>query len=140
MSVLRVRGELPLPVSPERAWEVFSRVEDWPRWDWMGSRDARWLSGEPWTLGAVIRVGHRPFTFDGVITVADPPREVVWEAGGAGIQGHHSWRFVPHGDGCLIQSVETFRGPGARLLRPLVRWYWGRQMRSFRRFVARGSV
>ena len=42
---------------------MWSRVEDWPRWDWMGSADARWLSGEPWTVGARLRVGHRPRTF-----------------------------------------------------------------------------
>src|SRR5262249_62137774 len=43
-------GSLPLALPPERAWERFARVEDWPRWDWMGSADARWLAGDPWTV------------------------------------------------------------------------------------------
>ncbi len=137
MRRLRVIGELPLPCSPERAWEVFARVEDWPAWDWMGSADARWLSGEPWTAGARLRLGHRPFTFDGVLVVADPPREVMWEAPGFGIQGHHAFRFRRRpGGGCVMQSAETFTGPGARALRPLVRWYWRRQMLGFRRHLA----
>lgn len=136
MSVLRVVGELPLPCDPHRAWEVFSRVEDWPSWDWMGSADAAWLEGEAWTVGARLRLGHRPFTFDGVVVVADPPREVVWEAPGLGIQGHHAFRFPPRPGGCAIQSAETFVGPGARVIRPLVRWYWRRHLTSFRRHLA----
>jgi hypothetical protein len=137
MSTLRVVGELPLPVDPAHAWEVFARVEDWPAWDWMGSRDAAWIDGDPWTVGARLRLGHRPFTFVGVVTVADPPRVVVWEAPGLGIQGHHAFRFPARPGGCAIRSEETFTGPGARLLRPLVRWYWRRQMLAFRRHLAR---
>lgn len=136
MSVLRVVGELPLPHPPERAWEVFARVEDWPRWDWLGSRDARWLEGEPWTVGALLRLGHRPVTFDGVLVVCDPPREVVWEAPGLGIQGHHAFRFPARPGGCTIQSAETFEGPGARAIRPLVRWYWRRHLLAFREHLA----
>jgi len=60
------------------------------------------------------RLGHRPFTFDGVVVVADPPYEVVWEAPGFGVQGHHAFRFTPRVGGCVMQSAETFRGPGAR--------------------------
>lgn len=137
MSVLSVVGEIPLPVGAERAWELWSRVEDWPRWDWMGSADARWLAGEPWTVGARILVGHRPRTFDARIVVADPPREVAWEASALGIRGRHAFRFIPRGDDrCVLRVSETFRGRGARALRPLVRWYWGRQLRGFRRHVA----
>ena len=140
MSVLSVVAEMPLPTGAERAWEVWSRVEDWPRWDWMGSADARWLAGEPWTVGARIMVGHRPRTFDAVIVVADPPREVAWEAGALGIRGRHTFRFVPREGGCVLRVSETFTGRGARALRPLVRWYWRRQMRGFRRhLVAAGA-
>jgi len=137
VSVLRVAGELPLPVPPERAWRVWSRVEDWPRWDWMGSADARWLEGEPWTAGARLRVGHRPRTFTCVLAVVQPPGEVTWEAGGLGITGRHTFRFFPSGDGCVMRMEETFTGRGARLMRPLVRWFWRRQMLAFRRHLAK---
>lgn len=136
VSELRVVGELPLPCDVGRAWDVFRRVEEWSHWDWMGSADARWLEGEPWTVGARLRLGHRPFTFDGAVVVADPPHEVVWEAPGFGMAGHHAFRFTPREGGCVMQSAETFRGPGARSIRPLVRWYWRRHMLSFRRHLA----
>ncbi|HMN99662.1 MAG TPA: SRPBCC family protein [Miltoncostaeaceae bacterium] len=135
MAELRVVGELPLSVSAERAWELWSRVEDWPRWDWVGSADARWLQGEPWTEGARLRVGHRPRTFDAVLVVVDPPREVTTQARGLGIGGRHTYRFLSRGNGCVFRMEETFHGRGARLLKPLVRWYWGRQMLAFRRFA-----
>lgn len=136
MSELRVAGELPLPVSSEEAWRAWSRVEDWPRWDWVGSADARWLSGEPWTVGARLRVGHRPRTFDAVLVVVDPPREITWESGGLGIRGRHVHRFLARGDGrSAMRMEEVFTGRGARLMRPLVRWFWRRQMRAFRRYL-----
>jgi hypothetical protein len=72
MSRLEVLGSIPVPAAPEHAWRVWSRVEEWPSWDWLGSADARWLEGEPWTVGARLRVGHRPGRLDCVIVVANP--------------------------------------------------------------------
>ena len=127
---------MPVPVPPERAWELFSRVQDWPEWDWMGSADARWLSGTPWTPGAGLRVGHRPGTFDCIITDARPPCQVVWEGRGLWFHGRHAFCFRPHPGGCLVVTAETFTGAGAPLLRPLIRWFWRRQLRAFRRWAA----
>ena len=134
--MLRLTGELPLPASADRAWRAWSVVEDWPRWDWVGSADARWLSGEPWTVGARLRVGHRPRTFSAVLVVVSPPGEITTEAAGFGIGGRHTYRFLPRGEGCVMRMEETFTGRGARLLRPLVRWFWHRQMLAFRRHLA----
>jgi hypothetical protein len=132
-------GSLPVPVAPEEAWALWSRVEDWPRWDWMGSAHACWLAGEPWTEGARLRVGHRPGTFDCVVVAARPPREVAWEGRGLWFHGHHAFRFLPHPRGALVQTEETFTGMGAPLLRPLIRWFWRRQLRAFARWVERSS-
>lgn len=138
MSRLSVAGSLPLPVPPEHAWQEWSRVDDWPRWDWMGSASARWLEGEPWALGSRLRVGHHPLAFACVLVESRPPEAVAWASRGAGIHTLHAIRFLPHERGCLMRMEETFDGPGARLLTPLVRWFWGRQMRAFRRHVAAG--
>jgi hypothetical protein len=129
-------GSLPLALPPERAWARFARVEDWRRWDWMGSADARWLAGEPWTVGARLRVGHRPWTFDCTVVTARPPREVVWEGRGLWFHGRHAFRFLPHPRGTLVQQSETFTGAGAPLLRPLIRWFWRHQLRAFARWAA----
>ena len=137
MSRLSVVGSLPLPAGPEEVWAAWARVEDWPRWDWMGSASARWLEGEPWSVGARLRVGHRPFTFDCVVVEARPPERVTWVGRGAGIEGRHTFRFLPHLDGCLVEMSETFTGRGAQALRPLVRWFWGRQLGALRRHVQR---
>ena len=136
MSRLSVVGSIPVPVSPERAWASWSRVEDWPSWDRMGSSSARWLEGEPWAPGARLLVGHRPFTFECLLVESNPPESVTWASRGAGIHTMHTYRFLPHPDGCLVEMSEEFDGHGARMIRPLVRWYWGRHLRSFRRHVA----
>jgi hypothetical protein len=107
----------------------------------MGSAGARWLAGEPWTVGARLRVGHRPWTFECTVVVVRPPHEVVWEGRGLGIHGRHAMRFRPHPSGCLVETAEIFTGPGARLLRPLIRWFWRRQLRAFRRqLIAQGRL
>lgn len=139
MSRLSLVGSLPVAASPERAWELFSRVEDWSRWDWVGSADARWLAGEPWSEGARLRVGHRPWTFDCTVVRARPPAEVIWEGTGAGIHGRHRFSFLPHPRGCLVETAEVFTGPGARRLKPLIHWFWWRQLRALRRHVERAE-
>ena len=34
-----------------------------------------------------------------------------------------------------MRMEETFSGRGARLIKPLVRWFWRRQMLAFRRHL-----
>jgi uncharacterized membrane protein len=140
VSRLAVVGSLPVPVPPEEAWAAWSRVEDWPRWDWMGSAGARWMAGTPWTAGARLRVGHRPFTFSCTLVEARPPETVSWASRWAGIEARHTYRFLPHPRGCVVEMSETFEGPGARLLLPLVRWFWGYQLRAFRRHAVRSNA
>jgi uncharacterized membrane protein len=135
VSRLSVVGSLPVPASPEEAWDAWSRLEDWPRWDWMGSASARWLEGEPWAVGARLLVGHRPFAFECRLVESRPPETVTWASRGAGIDTLHTYRFLPHPRGCLVEMSETFDGRGARLLLPLVRSFWGYQLRAFRRHV-----
>ena len=132
---VRLRASLPLPVAPETAWRIWSVVEDWPRWDATRSRDARWLEGAPWTVGARLRIGRRPGRFDCELVEIDPPRRVTWIGGFAGIRGRHSFGFLPHAGGCLMVSDEIFDGPGANLLAPVIRWAWSRQMGAFREWA-----
>jgi hypothetical protein len=139
VSRLSVIGSLPVPAAPEEAWDAWSRVEDWPRWDWVGSASARWLEGEPWAVGSRLRVGHRPFAFDCVLVESRPPEAVAWASRGAGLDTLHGFRFLPHPIGCLVEMSETFDGRGARLITPVVRRFWGYQLRAFRRHLAGGG-
>ena len=105
MSRLSVVGSLPVPVSPEEAWASWSRVEDWPRWDWMGSASARWLEGEPWAPGSRLRVGHRPFAFDCLLVESRPPEAVTWAS-----RGRASTPCTP-GASCPIRGGASWRCP-----------------------------
>lgn len=133
---MRLRASLPLPLPPEAAWRRWSVVEDWPRWDAARSRDARWLAGTPWTVGARLRLGRWPGRFDCEVVAADPPREVTWVGRFAGLRGRHSVGFLPHPVGCLMVSDETFSGHCAGAIAPVIRWAWSRQMGAFRDWAA----
>ncbi len=98
--------------------------------------DAAWVGGAEWAPRSILRTGHRPFTFDCEIVRVDPPHEVAWRGGGLGTTGTHVYRFLPHADGCLVQSDEVFEGLLVPVMRPLVRWYWGVHLRAFRDWCA----
>lgn len=98
--------------------------------------DACWVGRSGWEPGNVLRTGHRPFTFDCEVLRVDAPREVAWRGGGYGTAGTHAYRFLPHPEGCLVQSDEVFEGLLVPVMRPLVRWYWGVHLRAFREWCA----
>ena len=137
-SRLCVRGVLPMGAPVERVWAVFADVDRWRTWDWLGSADARWIHGRPWTPGAGLRVGHRPFTFDCVVTESEPGRRVVWAGRGLWFHGTHVFEFLPRGaDDTHVRTTEVFTGRGAPLLRPLIRWFWAYQLSALRRACRR---
>jgi len=132
---MRVIGSIPVEVRPAEAWERFRDVSRWRDWDWMGMADAGWVAGSPWQRDSMLQVGHSPFVFRCRILFCDPPFEVVWAGAGLGIETRHTYRFLPHPRGTLVVSDEVFAGRGARLTRPVVRWYWRRHLHGFRRWV-----
>lgn len=138
-ATLTVRGTLPIPATAARVFAAFAQVEAWRRWDWLGSAHAGWARGEPWRVGSVLRLGHRPFVFECTVTDVMSPHSVTWEGGGFGVQGRHTFRFHDHPGGCLVESHETFTGTPVRVMTPLVRWYWRRHLRSLRTFVVSGQ-
>lgn len=136
-SRLCVAGSLPMGVPAERAWAVFADVDRWRSWDWIGSASARWLDGEPWAVGSRLRAGHRPFTFDCVVTHGEPGRRVAWTGRWLWFHGRHAFEFEPLGaDDSRVRTVEVFTGWGAGLLRPLIRAFWRYQLGALRRACA----
>lgn len=133
-----VLGTMPIAAPPAAVWQVFADVPRWREWDWLGLADAGWVRGDAWAVGSVIRVGHRPFTFDCRLVRVDPPRAITWSGGGMGVDAHHTYRFLPHPGGCLVVSEETFAGRLARTILPLVRWYWHHHLRGLKRAVEEG--
>lgn len=81
--------------------------------------------------------GPPALRYDCLLVGSRPPETVTWASRGAGLHTMHTWRFLPHPEGCLVEMSEEFDGRGARSVRPLVRWFWGYQLRAFRRHVSR---
>ncbi len=124
-------GSVAAPV--DRVWELFSRIEEWPRWSAPLVAGARW-HGEPGFRVAagfeeVLALGFPIGTVrsEEFVTRLTPGREVVWCRSEGGIASCRVWRFRPVTDKrTFVVTAEVFHGAPAGLLAPLVQSRWSR--------------
>jgi hypothetical protein len=124
-------GSVGAPVA--KAWEVFSRLEEWPLWSAPLHRGARWR-GEPGfrLAGGFEQVLALGFPLGTVrtrefVTRLTPGREVTWCRDEGGIVSCHLWRFTPVTPSrTFVVNVEVLHGGPVGLLAPLVQSRWSR--------------
>lgn len=125
-----VRADTDIDAPPEVVWRVFSRLEEWERWN-TACDSCRLTAGERLEAGACLTFVVKPFVFPvrvaPRVVLCEPGREVVWEGGRWGIHAVHRWRFVERPGGVRLESTETFGGP----LMPIARLF-GLQRRLHR--------
>ena len=129
--VVASSGSVGAPV--EKAWEHFSRIEEWPLWSTPLHQGARW-KGEPGfrLAGAFEQVLALGFPVGTVrseefVTRLTPAREVVWCKSEGGITSCHIWRFTPVTPGrTFVVNAEVLHGAPVGLLAPLVQSRWSR--------------
>jgi len=123
-------GSVGAPV--ERAWEVFSRIEEWPRWSPL-HQGARW-KGEPGFRVAggfeqVLALGFPLGTIrsEEFVTRLTPGREVMWCRSEGGVTSCHVWRFTPvTPERTFVVNAEVFHGAPVGALAPFVQSRWSR--------------
>ncbi|MHB8798425.1 MAG: SRPBCC family protein [Thermoanaerobaculia bacterium] len=123
-------GSVGAPV--EKVWELFSRIEEWPRWSPL-HEGARW-QGEPGFRVAggfeqVLALGFPLGTIrsEEFVTRLTPGREVMWCKSEGGVTSCHVWRFTPVTPGrTFVVNAEVFHGSPVGLLAPLVQSRWSR--------------
>ena len=49
-----------------------------------------------------------------------PPFHIAWRGKALGLRAIHAWHLYRHPSGTVVMSAESFEGPLARLLRPLM--------------------
>lgn len=116
-----------------KAWEVFSRLEEWPLWSAPLHLGARW-TGEPGfrVAGGFEQVLALGFPLGTVrtrefVTRLTPGREVTWCRDEAGIVACHVWRFTPvTPTRTFVVNVEVLHGGPVGLFAPLVQSRWSR--------------
>jgi hypothetical protein len=109
-----VRAAIDIEAPAAVVWQVFSRIEEWGRWNTACDR-CRLTVGDRLEPGACLTFVVKPFVFP--VRVAprvvhcDPGREVVWEGGRWGVHAVHRWRFCERSGGVRLESTENFDGP-----------------------------
>jgi hypothetical protein len=117
-----VRSSLLLHVPAEVAFDRLADHDSWPRWMAASFRPAGKSAGRL-TEGAVFHVkirGMLPATCK--VSVALRPRELTWCGGVKRVLwAEHRFLFEPRGEADVeVTSVESWHGPVAALLRPLI--------------------
>jgi Polyketide cyclase / dehydrase and lipid transport len=103
----------------ERVWNFLSRIDDWPQWQ-TGVSSAR-LDG-PLRRGSACRWRAGGLTVKSTLTQVTPPFHMGCTGKGAlGLRVRNAWHLYRHPDGTVAMTAESFEGPLARLLRPLLR-------------------
>lgn len=103
------------------AWAVLENVPQWPNWtdsvEAVESADVRPL--RPGASAALALRGAP--TADWVVTEVQPGESFTWEAKMRGVKSVASHVVEPRPDGCRVRLSVDISGPGALLLRPLVK-------------------
>jgi uncharacterized protein YndB with AHSA1/START domain len=101
----------------ERVWELLAGIDDWPRWQ-SGVSRAR-LEG-PLQVGAPFRWKAGGMSIASELRTVTRPTHIAWQGKAPGLCALHGWYLYPHPDGTIVLTAESFEGPLARLLRPLM--------------------
>ena len=113
----QIAGEIYIHASRGRVWRLFTRLEEWPRWN-SEILEAGWVTGEPWTEGAVFELRHK--SLFGAVTATRatlrmvvPEMSAVWESRSAGMHIVHSAHFQDDLGGCKLTARHAYSGVGA---------------------------
>jgi hypothetical protein len=111
--MVSVKESIEIDAHVQGVWDLFSRVQDWPRW-WDGCLEAELPTSlaKGAKLNLSVRFGLLSLKFSVTIVKCDPPYELTWIGRGGGLKGVHSWRFQPEGDRTLVTECEEYSGPG----------------------------
>lgn len=119
-----VEERIEVHASPEVLWTCFSDLGKWPHW-FPALVEARWIAGNPWTLGAqfqqTIRFGFPLGHVRQVAAIVEisPSPYVAWKGLAAGIETAQGFCFDATRGGTLVLSRHEFYGSAALLVRLL---------------------
>lgn len=100
-----------------RVWELLGGIDDWSRWQ-SGVSKAR-LEG-PLEAGSPFRFKAGGMSITSTLSEVTPPFHIAWKGKAVGLRAIHSWHLYEQTGGTVAMTAESFDGPLARLLRPLM--------------------
>lgn len=117
-----VTEQLEVEVDAEIAFDTLADHGSWREW-MPGSFRPVGESLGTLEVGAAprVRIEGLPFATPLPVVVFDRPREITWEGGPSWLHGRHTFLFEATASGVRITSRETWSGPIAALLEPILR-------------------
>jgi hypothetical protein len=114
MSKKIVEESIEIKASAHLVWQFFSDLTQWPKWN-AGVTQAAWVSGEPWTKGAIFEFitfsGKRKSKISPTILQCNPDQTVTWLGKTITIKGRHTFRFEKAGiNKTQVTTSEEFSG------------------------------
>ncbi|MFN7941881.1 MAG: SRPBCC family protein [Thermoanaerobaculia bacterium] len=108
--------------APETVWRLLADCGTWRLW-WPGLVDASTADRKPLRDGSRLRLAVAlrgiTFNFKSEVSVATPPRILIWVARSLGVTGQHAFYLEARPDGVAVRQIETLQGPGSPLFRLL---------------------
>ncbi len=98
---------------PEFLWKAMEKIEEWPRLDPTALQEVKWVSGQPWTVGAKFSMSllkPLPFKLTPEVTAIEPGRKVAFRGEGSGVTVETSYTFRAAGEGSEIVAVQELSG------------------------------
>lgn len=108
-------------VEPERIWSWLVRPITWPDY-YSGASSVRFVRGGP-RLELGTRVSWRTMGIRVTATVDrfEENAYLGWSGSGFGTRAHHVWTLQRDGAKTRFYTAEAQRGPGSRLLAPILK-------------------
>jgi hypothetical protein len=102
-------------------WQNFRAIESWPQWN-QEVMHARWITGEPWSDGAIFHITHK--TLFGlsketsyIVRMCVPGRSAIYESTAHfPVSTLCSVQLSDSLGGCQLEARHNYSGPAAPLL------------------------
>lgn len=127
--IIAATRDIDLP--PEKIWDVWKNLEEWPTWSNTLHESANWKGEAGWKAGAEFdQLLHLGFPIgtqvseEKVIEVVHGQR-VIWAKDKDGIKACHIWSFeiLPNGQ-TRVTNCEVFHGLPIALISPMAAKNW----------------
>ena len=121
-----VKKEVLISADIKKVWEVFSQLENWPKWGGYILK-TKWISGSRWERNSKFVQKISGFLFIDSYSSRCEILEirklkfVEWRGTRKLMQGTHSFKFQKTGKKTKVSNIEYFKGPLAPLIFPLIK-------------------
>lgn len=124
----------------ERVWTLLIDIDCWPLWNSAISKVK--LGGAP-AAGSIFRWKSGGVTVVSRLQDVEPMRRLSWTGRTAGIDAIHVWELEKEDGGILVRTAESWNGPLAHILRPVLQRFLDRSLEaglhSFKAAAERGA-